>query len=212
MPFQKKILPKLHKFLFPRFYKNALFMQEKYEDLQLKLDLMGLKLLEEKDKVIKLQSAPKPTMADLMRECLGVLPLNFTDVQEKTDEDEEARLTPEALLKRSQELGLPKDFLDTVDAVKREAYVAQLYQIWQFEVFPIMVDHYINLQGNWTLRKAIDDMQVFAGRMTVNGIYLIKNKVKSGHDEYKEKSKPPEEFDEHELDEGFNLDDLTSKK
>lgn len=216
MPFKKKILPKLHKFLFPTQEEYARILSVRLSALEKSID----DIHKERDFVIethkkdleKLNKLPRPTMADLMRESLGVLPLDFTHVIEKMNADEEARMDPEDIQKRNQELGLPKDFLDTVDVQKREMYIAQLYQIWQLEVFPLMVDHYLNLQGNWTVKKALDDMQVFAGRMTINGIYLIKNKVKSGHDEYKERSKPPDEFDEHELDEGFDISNITNKK
>lgn len=222
--FSKKIKSKLHKFLFPRFHRESAFVADKYNDaveeiarlhdiekrLQSKeaeFQKVYYKMKAEEAK----QFVPKPTMADLMRECLGILPINFTDVIEDPSLEEKVHMSPEELAKCDKETGMPKDFLDTVIKDKREIYISQLYQIWQMEVFPIMIDYYINLQGNWSFKKAIDDMQLFAGRLSCNGIYLIKNKVKAGFDEYKERSKPPEEFDEHELDEGFDISNLTKK-
>ena len=221
MPSLKKILPKLHKFLFPRYHNEQVFLADRYNaaveeitrltGVEGKLFGKELECKKLHDRLESVEKKPKPTMADLMRECLGVLPMDFTHVVESLSAEEETRLTPQEIAARNNEIGLPKDFLDTLDPVKRDTYIAQLYQIWNMEVFSLMCDHYTNLQGNWTLRKALDDMQVFAGRMSINGIYLIRNKVRAGHDEYKERSKPPEEFDEHEMDEGFDISNLTKK-
>lgn len=223
MTFKKKILPKLHKFLFPRFHKESVFVADRYNDAVKEIERLKIQdriltdtQLELKEKVIEIDKLRKilkvkPTMADLMRECLGLLPIDFTNVKTDSTLEERMQMSPEELEKCDKEIGLPVDFLDTLHKDKRETYIAQLYQIWNMEVFSVMIDYYINLQANWSFKKAVDDMQLFAGRLSCNGIYLIKNKTKAGHDEYKERSKPPEEFDEHELDEGFDISNLTNK-
>lgn len=214
-------MPKLHKILFPRLHKDALLLNERHNkavqeinrlhSMESELDFKTKEIYRLREEIKIQKNIRKPTMADLMRECLGLLPIDFTTVAEDPSLEEKLQMSPDELEKCNKETGLPKDFLDTIDGAKRESYIAQLYTIWQLEVFPVMINYYINLQGNWTFKKAIDDTQIFAGRMSCNGIYLIKNKVKAGHDEYKDKSKPPEEFDEHELDEGFNLKNMTDK-
>lgn len=217
--FVKKIKSKLHKLLFPRLAERLDALSRNFADEQQLVENYKKTCESYRQDIAKLQDSlreknkkPKPTMADLMRECLGLLPLDFTNVMEDRTLEEKMHMSPDELAQCDKEVGLPKDFLDTVDKDKRETYIAQLYQIWQMEVFSVMIDYYINLQGNWSFKKAIDDMQLFAGRLSCNGIYLIKNKVKAGFDEYKERSKPPEEFDEHELDEGFDISNLTNKK
>lgn len=221
MPF-KKILPKLHNYFFPIYAKKIAILKQKVGFQDGELASERIELIKTKEELKKLyyrmkaeeakQFEKKPTMADLMRECLGLLPIDFTNVIESATPEEIARMSPEEVANSNKDIGLPKDFLDTLDPKMRETYIAQLYQIWNMEVFNVMCKHYIDLQGNWTLKKAVDDMQLFAGRMSINGIYLIKNKVKDGHDEYKERSKAPEEFDEHELDEGFDITNLTNKQ
>lgn len=104
------------------------------------------------------------SVADVMKQELGILPIDFTNVHN----------------------GAPMDFLNIEDKIKRQQYVAQLAQIYELEVFPVMIHYFINLQGNYSFRTATTDLEIFAGRMTVNGISLIRNKVKEGHDEFME--------------------------
>ena len=120
---------------------------------------------------------PKGTMADLTRENLGLITVDFVH----------------------QEKGVPNHFLNLPDGTdgkaKRDMYIGQLAQIYELEVWQAMIKNLIDTQGNYTLRIAKDDMEVFAGRMQISGISLVRDEVKNGYEEYMDRSKPKEEFD-----------------
>ncbi len=128
----------------------------------------------------------KPTMADLMREMLGLTHLNFSDVDKE---------------------GVPKHFLDT-EKETRKMYISQLAQIQQLDVWQVMIKNHIDTQGNYSFRTADGELQMLAGRMSVNGISLVRDEVKKGYDEYMEGRKPKEEFDEFEVGEGIIINKL----
>ncbi len=125
----------------------------------------------------ELREPPTPTMADLMRASLGIITVDFVH----------------------QERGVPDHFLNLPDntdgKAKRDMYIGQLYNIQQLEVWDAMIKNIIDTQGNFTLRIAKDDMEVFAGRMMIAGVSLLRDEVKRGFDEYVERSKPKDEFD-----------------
>ena len=70
-----------------------------------------------------------------------------------------------------------------------------------------MCKNHIDTQGNYSFRNADGDLQMLAGRMSVNGIRLIQKDVEKGFLEYQEGRKPPEEFDEFETTEGIIIKD-----
>lgn len=193
----KKIKTKLHKFLFPEIHEewdiaprtiNSLTSDKEQRDSTIRVLRHQINKLEndqEKEKAI-----PKPTLADLMRDSLGLEPIDFVNVVQSTD---------------PTLAGLPKHFLATDDKAKRATYIAQLAQIFSLEVWHEMCKFHIDYQGNYSFRTALTDMEVFAGRMSVNGISLLRNDVKKGYDEYVEGRKPDEEFDEFETTEGVPI-------
>lgn len=131
---------------------------------------------------LKLKELPdNPILANLMRANLGLVPIDFTNIDEE---------------------GLPPHFLSTASKDTREMYITQLAQIQQLEVWDAMCKFHIDTQGNFSFRQADGELQMLAGRMSVNGISLLKNEVRKGFEEYTEGRKPPEEFDEFELGEG----------
>lgn len=186
----KKIQQQLHRFLFPR-YTNRL-TELLADTILLKTETYKLREVNKKlDTELKvMKTTVTPSLADLMREVLGLEQLDFTNVVQSED---------------IKTAGLPRHFLDTENKDKRAAYIAQLEEIYNTEVWHEMVKYHKNYQGNFSFRKALDDMQIFAGRMSVNGISLLQNDVQFGHDEYAERSKPPEEFDKFETTEGFTI-------
>lgn len=120
----------------------------------------------------------KPAMADLMREILGS-PVNFTDVEAD---------------------GLPRHFLETGTEKQRQMYVAQLHEISQLEVWPVMLRYHIDLQGNHIVRLSPDDIQSSFARGTINGFSMLRNEVRDGNAEYVDRSRPPDKFDEFSVD------------
>lgn len=161
----KKIKEKLHKILFPSQAREIDFLSEQVDFLESVIETEPT------------QKTPAPNMADLMRDSLKLITVDFVH----------------------QEKGVPNDFLNTSDDESgkelRKMYIGQLYQIQQMEVWKAMTQNMIDIQGNYTLRVAPTDMEVFAGRMMIGGISLVMEKVKQGYDEYMEGSKSPEEFD-----------------
>jgi hypothetical protein len=125
--------------------------------------------------------ATRPSMADLMRQNLGTYKVNFSNVDKQ---------------------GKPYDFLDEERIGKdtRLTFISQLAQIWGLEAFQAMCNYHIDAQGNFSFREADGEVQILAGRMTVNGISLIRNEVKEAFEEYMDKHTPQE--DEEDEDEG----------
>ncbi len=188
-----KIKEKLHKFLFPDHHKtigNLNVAVSMTVDTLNKERETFKKQLESLQKEVQDELEKKPSMADLMRESLGLYTMNITDV----DED-----------------GLPKHFLNTDDKDKRNMYIAQLAQIQQLEVWPIMCQNHIDTQGNFIVRNADGELQMLSGRMTINGISLLKHEVKKGFEEYQEGRKPSEDFDPDETTEGIIINNLIEK-
>ena len=139
-----------------------------------------------KKEIEELKKKPEVSLADLMRDNLGLAVLDFNTVKED---------------------GIPPHFLDTDKKDLRELYINQLAQIYQLEVFHAMCKNHIDTQGNYSFRNADGDLQMLAGRMSVNGIRLIQKDVEKGFIEYQEGRKPPEEFDEFETTEGIIIKD-----
>lgn len=187
----KDIKDKLHSFLFPRYQQKIraiVFEARKYKhnyhitatklkELQGLFDDRSAEVREIRRDMDKLNV--KPTIADLMNEILGSSSMNFSN----TESD-----------------GYPKHFLDTLIPAQREAYVAQLHQIHNLEVWKDMTDYHTNVQGNFIARHAEDDTQMLCGRMTINGISLLKTDVDKGHLEYQDRSKPPDDFDPYSVE------------
>lgn len=176
------IKERAHRFLFPDFVKKYANME--YENIR----------LEQKIKRETEIGELKPTMADLMRESLNLITIDFSSARED---------------------GLPRHFLDTDDKQKRSTYITQLASIWQMEGFQEMVKNHIDTQGNKSIRLAADDFQVWAGRFSINGISLIRNEVKAGYETWIEETKPKKDdpdFDPHQLDEGIIISDNEEEK
>ncbi len=182
--FSKKIYEKLHKLLFSSFDKKFIFVTEKFGDALDDIEELRIENQRLLDLVKKPPSIPEAQMSDLMRANLGLVNIDFTNVDDA---------------------GIPKHFLDTEDPNKRTQYINELYQIYQFEVFHVMCQNHINTQGNFSFRNSDGYEQMLAGRMSVNGISLIKNDVMKGYLEYVDRSKPPEDFDKFETTEGISI-------
>lgn len=176
----KDIKDKIHTVLFPskaRLLENTI--NEK-ETLFRERNSVSNQLIIYKDALEKEKGKPKATLGDLMRENLGILPVSFS---------------------KTETGGLPKHFLDTSNNKGlHDQYIAQLHQIWNLEVWHAMIENLIDAQGNYTLRHADGEVQILAGRMTINGLSLLRDEVYKGHIEYADRSKPPEEYDKFSVD------------
>lgn len=173
---------KLHKVIFPQFHSSITRLENEKENRDIVIkDLSEQKRRMEMRLLAIEREPPEPALSDLMREIVGLTTLNFSNV---TDD------------------GSPRHFLDTDNKDKRSQYLTELHQIYQTEVWPVMCQNHIDTQGNFSFRTAESYDQMLAGRFSVNGISLLRNDVKRGHDEYMDRSKPPDDFDEFETTEG----------
>lgn len=152
-----KIQAWLHKILFPSYErklkstdKERLFAYEKIKELQAELR--------------------KPNYADLMRDNLGSIKVDFTQNPDYLD--------------------VPED--------ERKSRIVQGNELYKNEMFGIIYTHLVNEQGNFTLKKAVNDAQIFTGRMNINGLTLFKNEVNRCHTLFEEMT-TPEEFDPNEV-------------
>ncbi len=173
----KKMKEKLYRRLFPSKLKEFEAIRSSWQQTVL-LNVDSNRQIEElRAKLFAKEQEVKPTMADLMRDTLKLVTLDFV----------------------SQEKGVPRHFLDLGDTLdgkdKRNMYIAQLAQIHELEVWKALTQYLINAQGNYTLRVAPTDMEVFAGRMQISGIELVKGEVNNGYEEYMISVGPKEDFD-----------------
>lgn len=175
----KDIKEKIYNFTFPEYKKT-------YDDLLLTYRIRGdlikkqdLQIGELELELIDLKQKPTPSMADLMREVLGITSLNIGVTE--TD-------------------GYPKHFLDTYTPAERDMLTAQLHQIQSLDVWKAMTKYHIDKQGNFIVKHADGDTQMLSGRMVIAGIRLIEDEVLAGHNEYLDRSKPPDEFDKFSVD------------
>lgn len=157
---------KLFKLLFKKEAKNL----ERYKDLWLKcernLNLERLKSLE--------ASKIKPSMADLMRDSLGLPMINFAN----TDKD-----------------GYPPHYLEGLKPDERAVFVAELNNIYQKPEFHAVLEYWINAFGNHSIRKGKDEVD--PGRYSINGVAMIRKSLESAHQEILDAQKPDEKFDIH---------------
>lgn len=181
----QKIQSQLHSFLFPQYHgfkDQSSRLTQLYSDrieLQAEVSRLQNQLIE--------KEIVKPTIKDYMREVLGLEQIDFTNVDEQ---------------------GIPPHFLNIESKELRKQYISELYQIQKLEVFQVLIRYLINTQGNYIIRNAENDLAVYCGRMTLNGISLVRNEVRDGFDEYMEGRKPEEEFDKFETDEGIDITKL----
>lgn len=124
---------------------------------------------------LQLNKAKKFDVADLMRQTLGLVPfVEFAELDQ----------------------GYPPHYLLSGRAGK----VARLATIAKDPVFKEMVDYLINVQGNFSLRNAKNDIEFWSGRFSINGISKIWDELQKANAEYEESIKKDEEkFDENAL-------------
>lgn len=116
---------------------------------------------------------PKATMADLMRESIGLPMLDFTDAD------------------GSGHPPLPYENLDTD---RRKAYVANLQSVYATEEFQEMYRFMINLFANNSMLMDGDD-KIKNGRIAIVAMKAFMRKMEDAHAEFLKNNEKPEEFD-----------------
>lgn len=94
-------------------------------------------------------------------------------------------------------LDMVKDgYADMTEKEKAELY-ANAELIRTNPAFKFVYEHIINLQGNYTVREALDINQVSFGRATINGVNLFNEEMKRLSNIYRETNAKEEDFDKH---------------
>ena len=135
------------------------------EMLQLRIDSLEMPPEEE---------TPKPSIADVMRDALGSLVIDFTKTADYLDDE-----------KISQD--------------ERINRITQGEELWKNPMFHILCDHIMNEQGNFILRRAVSDSEIFTGRMTINGISLFKKEVERCHMLFQDMVQSKSDFNPYEV-------------
>ena len=106
-------------------------------------------------------------------------------------------------LTREQLKGITMDFIEDnpIDYNLSENKKQELYgkaALIQKDATKI-IDNLINSQGNFAIKEAQTMEQVLFVRGTINGLTLFKEEIERLYSLYKEKVKPDEKFDKHNL-------------
>ena len=169
---------KLFKWLFPN--KAHKIVELKHE---LKLSWDDVDALSAR--VAQLEKQPKPTMADLMRDNLGLPMLDYSNVDA---------------------LGVPVHYLDRLTREERAMKVASLSNLHQNDTLQELFAHMKNVFGNHSVRNALNDAEKYSGMFSLNGVKMIENELETAHAEFMTNNKANKEyFDDQEI--GVHLED-----
>lgn len=134
------------------------------------------KYLDENAK-LKAEIARRPTMADLMRDSLGLPMLTLDNI------DADAR---------------PPHYLEGLTDEERKNYVAHLESIYADEKFQTVYAYSMNLIGNHMVHT-VPDEQLGNGRVGIVSLKMLMKEFENAHDEFISSKKPAEEFDPMEI-------------
>lgn len=120
---------------------------------------------------------PKSTLADLMRENLGLVPIDFSGVSKE---------------------GLPQHPFDAPKQI-RDHRIAQIASLHNNDSFQLLCKYLIDVQGNYSMRNALTWEQDMFGRASINGISVVMAEISKAQALYEEANSPPDDYDEHEI-------------
>ena len=158
----------LFKWLFPK-------KHEKMRSMEFDLELFELQKSHEQ--YYESSQDKKPSMADLMRDSIGLPMVDFIN----TDTE-----------------GYPTHFMAHMKPEERKVAVSKLHNIYKDELFMSVLDYWINMFGNHSIRKGSADI-TDSGRFGINGIAMIRKELEKASTEFTADMKPEEEYDEHEV-------------
>lgn len=130
------------------------------------------------EQVEELTKIPKASLPDLMRDSLGLVRVDFANVNGK---------------------GEPTHPLDDPNKQIREAKIAELAMVFSNHTFKELIEYLINVQGNYSLFKSRNFDEDLAGRFSINGISMVYKELEKANALYEEAAKPPDSYDEHEF-------------
>jgi hypothetical protein len=165
---------KIHKILFPSKASEIedLFSRE-IEALQTSKKWKELSL-EFKEKL-----DVQPTMADLMRDVLGLPMIDVVKVGKDV---------------------APKHFLEGLSPKSRLQKLARLKEAAENPVLQEVMSYWMNRHGNLALRTSpLENKKMEAAIFSINGISCIRKELTNAIKEVKEGREPPKPFDKHQV-------------
>lgn len=183
------MLNKLHRWLFPGHQRLTEQLQKAnvgLKDMVVAYERDTAELVKAYDAEIAELKKPGK-IEDLMRLSLGIVPLDISSVP---PEDRNC---------------LPKHYTDGMNDAQKLELWGSLNGVFNNENFQKMCKYLVDVQGNWTVRKGISDRENDAGRFCIAGIENVRAELKNANKNYLEKTKPEEEFDEHEVVPGVGI-------
>lgn len=126
----------------------------------------------------RLKVLPAATLADIMRENLALLPHNF--------------------LARDS-AGNALNPFEGLSEKELEVRVHELNTVYHNRAFGELLEFLTNAQLHYTMERATDDAQLYAGRFNINGLALVKANLNRYHNIYEESAAPPDSYDEYEI-------------
>lgn len=115
----------------------------------------------------RLDKAPKATLADLMRDCLGFPMLTMANV------DEEAK---------------PPHYLAGLSEAERKDWISHLEYIFTDAKFQAVYNYTLNLIGNHMVHVVPDEL-IGNGRLGIVGLKTLLKEFENAHDEFVEVKK-----------------------
>lgn len=163
-------------------FKNAqfdvTFIKQRLIEKDAMIAEISKNLSDRLDEVVELRKrlAVKPTIADLMRDSIGLPLIDYDGV----DRD-----------------GYPPHPTEGMSKKARATFMGELSNIYNNEAFQSIMTYWINTFGNHAVRNVEHDPR--SGQFGINGIAMIRKELRKGYKEVLEASKPEEEVDQDEL-------------
>ena len=167
----------LFKILFPKQYAYQQTIETENAELKHLYEVTTKELLDERGTFAK-----EPNMADMMRDNVGSINIPFTT--DKVDEGGNWHFP---------------DYLEGLNDDEYKIKLANAETIWNNPMFHEIHKYLVDLQGNFTVKRAKNDMEIYAGRFNINGFNLFKKELERCHAIFSEINAPPEEYDAHEV-------------
>lgn len=131
------------------------------------------------------QVGKTPTIAEFMRRTLGMDQVDFSGVDAK---------------------GNTPGFFDVGDDVKRQERILKLKEVHDNPVFQQYCKYLTDLEGNYILRFATLDSEIYAGRFNISGIKKVVEGMNEANDLWLAEHPAKEEFDPHAITPEVDVD------
>ena len=158
---------KLFKFLFPekfRLLENSEVLLQRADTLRKVREAIktpqGADVIKHSEEIYRLSQLQKPSLADLMRDSLGLPMIDFVNVDES---------------------GLPKHPFKNLSDIERRSYVFSLDQVYTNRNYHEVMDYCINLLGNKAVLAQSEEARHTAG-LGIVALKMFREIFKDAHD------------------------------